>query len=251
MKTLWQRLALTAIGVIGISTPAIAATFNGTLDIQLQVDIDQLSLFTIENGAGGTSSSNSNEMGTGMITQLLEPSSTPWGLDPTFSFIQLDYQGGTIGGNSGDDGLASATVSGTSNRLIVTNISGQMQEFEITGTFSADLNTVIGNPETEMSELELEFNLVTDLDQTLGTFSQSLSDTDSFTATDQEFNISSLTLEAGQSQTVYIESTSQAEAYSRGKEIPEPDTTIIGLVATLGIGAVLKKEKLKIQKKKS
>lgn len=230
MKRISLSLILILTSILTTCESVLSASFTGDFSVNLKIGLDALTFLTLENGADGTGNSNSNTVGTGQVNQLIEPSSTPWELDDTFSFLELTYEGGEIAGSSGSDGSASATVSGTSKRLVVTNNGGGANNLIIMGTYSANLQTVSG----DSAELSFDFELLTESGQSLGAVSQMISGTDLFTATDQTFNI--ITLSVPVAETIYIES----EMSGFAKEMMDPEITepslFLGILVTIGLG---------------
>lgn len=241
MKTLPLRLALTLVGVLGTFPSAIAASFSGQLsNVTLQVAIDQLLLFNLEN-VGGAASPTPQITTTGTGTAQGNPtSSTLWVLDPSFSFIQLDYNGGNISGQSGSDGFASAIVSGNSNKLAITNTSGGGQLFTIGGTYLVNLVTAIRDPAIESAQARFTLDIVTESGTTLESFSKSISGSDSFSET-KDFTVS---FNVGAGETVFLKSelSGSAEAELLMMEIPEPSTRL-GYLLVLGLGVLTTKRK--------
>lgn len=235
-----STLILTSILITGKS--ALSASFTGNFSVNLKIELDALTFFTLENGANGTADTPIiNTSGTGTVSQATSPSSNDWQLDDTFSFLELNYEGGIISGSSGNNGSASATVSGTSKRLVATNNGGGANNLIITGTYSADLNTVSG----DTAELSFDFEVLTESGQSLGTVSQMISANDSFTANNQTFSISILSVAV--LETIYIQSEISGFAEDIDPEIPEPSTNLglltVGIFGFLGTVSKLKRKK--------
>ncbi len=229
-------LTLTILGIFGTITPTMAASFSGQLsNITLQADLDQLVLFELEN-VEGENSPVPEILTTGTGTaQGTSTNSTLWTVDDTFTVLELDYDGGTISGESGSEGSASAFVSGNSNKLAITDLSGGGQLFTIEGTYSVSLTTVIENPEVESAEAEFTLRLVTESGNVLESFSQLISGNDSFTET-QNFTTSFM---VGANETVFLESELSGSAQQEmAEEIPE-SSSILGCSILLGMGALM------------
>ncbi|MGK7939633.1 MAG: hypothetical protein AB4062_05675 [Crocosphaera sp.] len=230
------RLTLTILGIFGTITPTMAASFSGQLsNITLQADLDQLVLFELEN-VEGENSPVPEILTTGTGTaQGTSTNSTLWTVDDTFTVLELDYDGGTISGESGSEGSASAFVSGNSNKLAITDLSGGGQLFTIEGTYSLSLTTVIENPEVESAEAEFTLRLVTESGNVLESFSQLISGNDSFSET-QNFTTSFM---VGANETVFLESELSGSAQQEmAEEIPE-SSSILGCSILLGMGALM------------
>lgn len=240
MKKIPLSLILIFISLFTICESVLSANFKGDFSVDLKIGLDALTFFTLENGTGGTHTLSSNTEGSGQVSQLIQPSSTLWELDDTFSFLDFNYEGGTIEGSVGsDEGSASATVLGTSKRLVVTNNGVGANNLTIMGTYSADLQTTIDNS-LESAELDFNFKVLTESGQILGNINEMISGNSSFTAMNQTFNLNILSVPVG--ETIYIESEMSGSASANGKEVPEP-LTILGTAITLGFCALFKKIK--------
>ena len=188
--------------------------------------------------------------GTGTVTASAA-TSTEWVLDDSFEFIELDFSGGSISGNSGANGSASATVTGTSNKLEITNTSGVMQMLQINGTYSANLAS--NAAEDEFAEVGFSFNIVEDNNGTetiLGGEMFKIDDTDSFTANNQAFNIAPLMIAANSTKTVFINSNSSLSGSAFAVAVPEP-LTFLGASTAAGFGVLVKRKLAKKKPEKS
>ena len=240
MKTLSLCLALTLVGIVGTVNSAIAASFTGTLsDVTLKVDISQLSDFNLENVDGANSPKpDIRTTGTGRAAGN-STKSTLWDLDPLFSFIQLDYDGGDISGQSGNNGSGSAISSGNSNKLAITNTGSGGQLLTIGGTYSVSLTTIIQDPELESAWAEFTLDIVTESGTILKSFTNSINGENQFNET-KDFTVS---LNVEGSKTVFIKSKLSGSAEMDDIfEIPEP-SPLFAFLLVLGLGALTKKRK--------
>mgnify|MGYP000288142875 CR=1 FL=1 len=202
MKIVQRALKLSILSVLLTNTPTLGATFNGSLESQLQIDIDNLVLFNLENLGGATQTTNIVETGSGSASAT-SSASTLWEIDDTFSFIELSYDDGQVSGSASlPIGFASAQVLGSSNRLRVTNTSVETQILEIEGDYSVDLSTSVTDPLEEVAEAAFNLELVTASDMVLFTLDQEIEGNDSFS--DSGTFTGTLTLSGGTSEIVFL-----------------------------------------------
>lgn len=237
MKTLPLHLALTLLGTLSAVSPVIAASFSGQLsNVTLKLNFSQLSLIDFDN-VGGENSYLPQLTTTGTGTaQGNSTSSTFWEIDPSsLSFLELNYDGGNISGQSGLQGFASAVVSGNSNKLAITNQSTSEQNLTIQGNYSVNLNTQIGDTLFESAQAGFTLKVMREPGTIVNSFSQLISGNNSFSET-KNFTVS-LNIQAG--ETVFI--TSDLSGQAQAQAVPEPSLTILGIGVILGALPLLKK----------
>lgn len=240
MKTLTSHLALTLLGTLSAVSPAIAASFSGQLsNVTLKLDFSQLSLIEFEN-VGGENSSLPQLTTTGTGTaQGTSTSSTFWEIDPSsLSFLELNYDGGNISGQSGLQGFASAVVSGNSNKLAITNKGSSGQNLTIQGNYSVSLNTQIVDPLFESAQAEFTLKFMKEPGTIVNSFSQLISGNNSFSET-KNFTVS-LNIQAGETVFLTSDLSGQAQAQAQAQTVPEPSLTLLGIGVVLGTLPLLK-----------